>query len=217
MKFLFLLFLLASCSLLKPEVSLKTKDKEILLKSVRLTGEGRGRLTINQRQYVFHIDSVLNDEYDWIFAVSIPLQGEEELIMPNIRRKEVHGHETESFEKRIGREFYRLKLKDIISTDQFFRELRSLVRFLLMPVWGGKKNCKQNDENLLCEFDQEEFIITALEKEFLVSKKLKDGLILQVVSRNLTESFFGQTDIYLYSNQIDLESKKKLFSLELFW
>jgi hypothetical protein len=217
MKYLFFLFLISSCSILKPVASLKTIDKEVLLKSVKLTGEGRGRLTFNHRQYVFQVDSVLNDGYDWIFSVSIPLQGEEVLIMPDLRQKKAHNHETESFEKRIGREFYRLKFKNTISSDQFFRELRSLIRFLLAPAWEGKKVCKKEKELLLCEFDQEMFIVTSSEKEFSVIKKLNDGLILQIVSRNLTESFFDQTDIFLYLNEKDLELQKRSFSLEIFW
>ena len=217
MRFLIFLFLLTSCSLLRPGSSLKTKNEELLLKSVRLTGEGKGRLTLNQRQYVFNIDSVLNDNYDWIFAVSIPLQGEEVMMMPDLRVKEIQVSEAESFEARIGREFHRLKLKRLISSDQFFRELRSLIRFHLSHLWGQKKVCQRKDKNLICEQDQEEFIVTILDKEFLVSKMLRNGVILQLLAKNLTDSFFSQTDIRLFSSQKDLEAQRSSFSMELFW
>jgi len=217
MKYISFIFFITSCAFFRPEASLKTKDKEFLLNAVRLTGEGRGRLTLNQRQYVFNVDSVLNEDYDWILAVSIPLQGEEVMILPDLRQKEIHDHETESFEKRIGIEFRRLKLDRLIGSEEFLNELRSIIRFNLSTSWGQKRYCLTKGENLICEIDKERFNIDVSDKELTVNKTLRKGMILQLVAKNLTESFFRQTEIRLYSNEKDLQARKSSFALELFW
>src|SRR4051812_39014836 len=99
LKIMALLLLVSSCSLFKPNKTLHSSDAEKLLDSVKMTGEGRGRLTLGQSQYVFSVDSILKDDFDWILAVAIPLHGEEVMILPDLRKSQVANEETESFEE----------------------------------------------------------------------------------------------------------------------
>jgi hypothetical protein len=217
MKYICLFFIVYSCALFRVDEPLENKQKEVLLNSVRLTGEGRGRLTLNQKQYVFNVDSILNENFDWVFAISIPLQGEEVLIFQDLRQNKIKKKDSESFEKRIRADFLRLNLNNLISIDHFLNELRSLIRFNLAESLGQKRFCASKERELICILDGEKFIINVNKKEFFINKSLKNGIILQLVARNLTKSFFHQTDIRLYVNQEDLLSKNSAFSLELFW
>jgi hypothetical protein len=202
-----LLFFLASCgSLFKGPDSLKNQDPEKLLSAVRLTGEGKGRLTLGQSQYVFSVDSVLKENFDWILAVTIPLHGEEVMILPNLKESQVPDDEIESFEERIETEFRRLKLNKKMTSKQFLSELRSLIRFNLSPAWGQKRDCKAQQNDVICDYDGEKFVLNVTEKEFRITKLRSGEKGLQLIAKNLTESFFQKTDIRLDT-----------FSLELFW
>jgi hypothetical protein len=215
-KHMTLLFFLSSCALFRSQPSLKDQEPEKLLKAVKLTGEGRGRLTLGQSQYVFSVDSVLKENSDWILAVTIPLHGEEVMILPNLKDKESLDDQVESFEERISNEFKRLKLKHI-SSKEFLAELRSLIRFVLGPSWGQKRVCEMRQKEEICEMDGEKFSLTTTDKEFLVKKDVGEKNNLKLVGKNLTDSFFNQTDIILDSATSKTTSKDKAFSLELFW
>lgn len=217
LKIMALLFLVSSCSLFRASPSLKSKDTEKLLDSVKMTGEGRGRLTLGQSQYVFSVDSVLNENFDWILAVAIPLHGEEVMILPDLRKSQIAGEETESFEERIEKEFQRLKLNNKLTSQQFLKELRTLIRFGLAKKLGLNRNCKAQQMEFICELDGEKFVIEVTEKDFNINKSLGGQNKLQLVAKNLTDSFFDQTDIRLYSDEKDLVNKTSSFSLELFW
>lgn len=212
-----LLFFLSSCALFKEQPSIENKNKEELLKAVKLTGEGRGRVSLSQNQYVFGFDSLLKENYDWVLAVQIPLHGEEALILPDLKQKNLESEEMYSFEERIKKDFVRLKLDKILTPQAFIRELRSLIRFNLSPAWGGKRICTAQESDLLCQFDGETFLITTNKRELSVIKSLGEGKNLVLDAKNLTESFFTQTDIRLYSNEANRQNKKAAFSLELFW
>lgn len=211
------LFFLSSCALFTPRPSLKDQELEKLLNSVKLTGEGKGRLTFGQRQYVFGVDSVLKENHDWILAVAIPLQGEEVMIFPDLKQTRVQNEETESFEERIEKDFRQLKLNKIVKSKVFMKELRSLVRFSLSRNWGQKPVCVARQEAYECELDGEKFLVEVSEKDLTVKKSLGEGTSLQLVGKNLTDSFFAQTDIRLFSNERDAKKKISPFSLELFW
>lgn len=217
LKIMALLFLVSSCSLFRASPSLKSKDTEKLLDSVKMTGEGRGRLTLGQSQYVFSVDSILNENFDWILAVTIPLHGEEVMILPDLRQSQISNDETESFEERIEKEFQRLKLNNKLTSQQFLKELRTLIRFGLAKKLGLNRNCKAQQMEFVCELDGEKFVIEVTEKVFNINKSLGTQSKLQLVAKNLTDSFFEQTDIRLYSNEKDLQNKTSSFSLELFW
>lgn len=219
LKIMALLFFVSSCALFKTSPSLKTKDSEKLLDSVKMTGEGRGRLTLGQSQYVFSVDSVLKEEdsFDWILAVAIPLHGEEVMILPDLRKSQIVDEETESFEERIEKEFQRLKLNEKLTSQQFLKELRSLIRFGLAKKLGLVRDCKAQQMEFICELDGEKFVIEVMEKELNINKSLGPQNRIQLVAKNLTDSFFEQTDIRLYSNEKEMLKKTSSFSLELFW
>jgi hypothetical protein len=188
-----------------------------LLNSIKLTGEGRGRLTLGESQHVFSVDSVLNEENDWIFAVSIPLHGEEVMILSDIKNPQINQNEFSSFEERIAREFKRLKLNQILTTEKFMQELRLLIRFGLSPRWGQKRDCRPQQNESVCELDGEQFIVQVLETEIKIKKLLGQGKSLQIVAKNLTDSFFQKTDIILFLNEVQEEKKVSPFSIEIFW
>lgn len=213
----FLVFLTQSCSLFKGSSTLKSQNSEKLLDSIPLSGEGRGRLTINQNQYVFGIESLLKDNHDWILGVSIPFHGEETMIFSDLKRPEGSEMDDGSFEERIRRDFRGLELSNSFTATQLLKEIRSLVRFRLSPLWGQKRSCLSQQKALLCKLDGEEFIVEVEENEIMVIKLLPENRRLHLVGKNLTNSFFTQTDIRLYSNEDFSKKKKSLFSLELFW
>ncbi len=212
-----LLFFLTSCALFKGQSALKIQDQEKLLDSVKILGEGTGRLGLGQSQYIFSVDSILKGNNDWILAVTIPLRGEEAMIFPNLKQKNATKEDRQSFEQRIEREFQKVGLHKIVTPDEFQTALRSLVRFNLARALGLKRNCKSHQNHLMCEFDGEEFKISSSDRELIISKSLGNGKMLQLDAKNLTDSFFEQTDIRLYSNEADSLKKNSSFSLELFW
>jgi hypothetical protein len=218
LKHMALLFLISSCALLRDEPSLSTMDKEKLLDAVKLTGEGRGRLTLGESQYVFGVDSVLNEGQDWILAVQIPLHGEEVMILRDLKESLPQDEETESFEERIGKELQSLKLHKKITGQKFISEMRTALRFILSPQWGKKRDCVAQQSGLLCELDGEKFIVSATEKELTIKKLFSEEMNLQIVAKNLTKSFFAQTNILLHSEGSESDKKKKSsFSMEFFW
>lgn len=218
LKIMALLFFVSSCSLFKTAPSLKSQDTEKLLDAVRMTGEGRGRLTLGQSQYVFSVDSVLKeDNFDWILAVAIPLHGEEVMILPDLRKSQLIDEETESFEERIENEFQRLKLNEKLTSQQFLKELRTLIRFGLAKKLGLVRDCKAQQMEFICSLDGDKFEIVVLDKELNINKSLGPQNRIQLVAKNLTDSFFTQTDIRLYSNEKEMVQKTSSFSLELFW
>ena len=216
-KHILILFLLTSCALFKARPSLKSQDKFKLLDAIKLTGEGTGRLGLGEGQHLFSVDSILKDNHDWILAVSIPLHGEEVMILPNLQKKEVNFEERETFEDRIDREFSRIKLNKILSTQDFLLALRSIIRFNLSSHWGVAKKCTSKEGGLACEFDGDIYLVEVTEREIIVNKSLGQGRTLSLEARNLTKSFFAQTDVRLYANEDDARKKKSSFSLELFW
>lgn len=211
-----LLFFISSCGLFKTSPSLLNKDPESLLKSVKVTGEGKGRLSLGQNQYVFGVDSVLKDT-DWILAVSIPLHGEEVMILKELKKKTLQDDETESFEKRIQWEFRQRKLDRKISAETFMMELRSLIRFILAEELDLKRRCNAHNEEYVCTMEDEKFHITVSEKKYFIQKPLSNGNRLELVAQNLTDSFFSKTDFHLYTDNGKASSKSPVFSLELFW
>lgn len=216
---LLLLFLLCSCAALRPRQSLTQLDPEKLLDAVRVTGEGRGRLSFGQSesQYVFGVESLLNDQTDWIIAVSVPLQGEEVMVLPDLRHKEIQNDDLDSFEDRIQREFKKLKFVTPFSASDFLRELRSLIRFQLAGPLGLKRVCKVRQGQGECSFDGESFRLQLSEKELKINKSATGGSLIQLRAQNLTDSFFKKVQISLYVSTEKDKPNRPDFSLELFW
>lgn len=174
-------------------------------------------MTLGQSQHVFSVDSVINEEHDWIFAVSIPLHGEEVMILSDIKSRQMKPSEVSSFEERITNEFERLKLNKILTTEKFMKELRLLIRFGLSSQWGQKRNCNPQQNETVCELDGEKFIVQVLDTEIKIKKLLGQGKSLQIVAKNLTDSFFQKTDIILFLSESQEKKKESPFSLEIFW
>lgn len=216
-KHMALLFFLTSCALFRGQPSLDSIDKEKLLDSVKITGEGKGRLTLEQSSYVFGVDSVLNEDKDWILAVEIPLHGEEVMILPDLKQAKISDEETESFELRIEREFKRIGIHRKLSSEKFLSEMRSLVRFVLAKELGKKPVCVAQKEVAECSFDDEKFQLRTESDKFFIEKKLDNEFVLQLVAKNLTKSFFEQTDILLLSKSDESLKKPSSFSMEFFW
>jgi hypothetical protein len=125
--------------------------------------------------------------------------------------------EVSSFEERIAKEFKRLKVNKILTTEKFMKELRLLIRFGLSPQWGQKRDCKPQQNETICELDGEIFIVHVLDTEIKIKKLLGQGKSLQIVAKNLTDSFFQKTDIILFLNEAQDDKKVSPFSLEIFW
>lgn len=208
-----ILFILTSCSLFRAAPSLKNQDTEKLINSIRVVGEGTGRLSFQNHEYVFGIESGLKENFDWILAVSIPLHGEEVMILPDLKKATVQEKQIDSFEKRIDQDFKGLDLSSGMTSKQFMKEVRSLIRFRLSSSWGQKRHCLGE----VCELDGEKFLVQVEEKEIFITKLVSQKSRVTLTAKNLTESFFEQTEIRLYSNEDDSKKKKALFSLELFW
>lgn len=217
MKHMAFLILFSGCALFKGTSSLQDQDKQKLLEAVKVTGEGKGRLSLGKNKYVFSVDSVLNEDKDWILAVAIPLHGEEVMILPDLRKSHVNNAETETFEQRIQREFRARRLDKVISSDEFLKELRSLIRFIVAKELELKRHCDAQKDEMLCTLDGEKYLVSASEKNFYVQKFLGKGKTLEVVAKNLTDSFFSNTDFHLYTKSTEFKRKEPALSLELFW
>lgn len=216
-KNLALLFFISSCALFKSAPSLKEQSATVLLDKIQLLGEGRGRLTLNQSQYVFGIESVLKENTDWILAVTIPIHGEEAMIFPQLKDKNAPADaEVDSFEKRIQLEFLKLKIQ-VISSREFLAHMRSLIRFNLAKNWGQKRDCTEQQNELICKMDGDIFTVKLTDKELFITKSLGRGRSLVLEAQNLTESFFQNSSIRLYANDDDLAKKSSTVSLELFF
>lgn len=203
-----LLILLTSCGLFAPRETLQSKDRMELLKGLAIVGEGRGRLTVEERQNVFSFDALLREDSDWVFAASIPLHGEEAMILPQIKLKEFQNINLKSeFELRL---IHVLKSQKQwkISPVEFKRRLRNLVRLLLAPKLGNSVKC----DSELCHADDVNFKTSVQNEVFSIEEVDQKDFKLLAQGRNLTESFFTQTIISLYDMNND-----EIFSLELFW
>jgi hypothetical protein len=216
MKLVPILFLLASCSLFKGSPSLTSQDPQKLLKALQVTGEGKGRLTLGQNQYVFGVESLLNEERDYILAVTIPVHGEEVLIFADLHEKKLD-QKSESFERRIEGEFSKLRMKNKPSSKEFLRALRSLVRFALAPSLGLQRNCSGQQDGLSCLLDQESYTVKVSEKKIIISRKFSRGGRLVLEGQNLTGSIFTKTDIRFLESEEEKRDQPSPFSLELFW
>ncbi len=217
LKSLSFLLLFASCSLFRVEPTLDTMDKQKLLEAVKVTGEGRGRLNLGESHYVFGVDSVLNEHKDWILAVQIPLHGEEVMIMNNLRRESFPNEERETFELRMTNEFKKLGLDKKMGSDEFLYEIRSLLRFVLSPELGLERNCVPQKEVLFCHQDGHRYRVRTEKKLFFIEKILKQNYVLQIVAKNLTNTFFSQTNIMIDFSSSEKGQSPSSFSMEFFW
>ncbi len=206
-RILFLL-LLTSCSLFKGSEKLSNPDLLKNIEAIKVEGEGKGRLHIRERQYLFGIEAVLKDDKSWILAVTIPLHGEEALIFPDLRDQNADDPAMESFARRIEHSIREnLKDSDLKGAD-FLAALRKTLRVLLAHKLGLPLNCREN----LCTLEEEIFQVEKKEKEISIITPFAGHNLIATAS-NLTDSFFMNTRFKVLSP----EGKRELISLELFW
>lgn len=203
-----ILLLFTSCSLFKGSEKISSNDTLKILSSVKLTGEGKGRLHIKERQYLFGLESVVKDNDTWIMAVSIPLHGEEALIFPRLKENSDVDPAMESFAMRIDAGI-RENFKDSeLRGRDFILALRKTVRFLLAPKLGLTVTCSES----ACRLGDDEFQIEREEKVVRIRTNFSGHQMITTAS-NLTGPFFLHTQFRVISPL----KKQDLLSLELFW
>jgi hypothetical protein len=214
--FLFILFLFSSCALFKTQPSLENKTIDSMVKSIKVTGEGRGRLGIGQQSYLFSYEAGLKDQ-DWMLAVSVPLHGEEIMILHEIKQTTPPTSSRESFELRIDHEMRsRLSLGKITGRD-VTQELRAIIRFVMSSDLGLEKECNLKDQKVYeCKMDKDIFHVDRDHDSITIKKNIKDTHYFELIGENYTDSTFQRTNFYLRSQQEKAKSQA-LMSLELFW
>lgn len=203
-----ILFFLTSCGLFSPRPSLRDKETSELRSAVLILGEGRGRLTAEGKQNVFGFDALLRDSDDWIFAASVPLHGEEVMILSDLKKENLAEVELESgFELRLV-EALSAQKKYRVSPAEFKLRLRRLIRFLLARQLGLEGDC----DSELCHNEGRSFAVSTEKDIFSVEETGQKEFFLIAQGKNLTDSFFTQTIISLRDH-----TREEIFSLELFW
>lgn len=208
LSFLFLSFSLASCALFKAERPVTDLQLEWALDAVRVTGEGRGRLQTESSSHVFSFEAVLRDDADWILAVTVPLRGEETMVLPKLTEAEAPEESLESFEAHF---------KD----RETLWELRSLIRFVLATPLKLGRQCEPVGENrhncFLSTGDKQDPVEVEVAPDKIFIRKMgPGGRIMELTAQNLTDSFFTRSTFSLHS-QKSHNSSAPLLSLELFW
>jgi len=213
-KLTILLLILTSCAS-KP--SLKDKSIDQLLSSIRTEGEGKGRLGLQQQQYLFSYEALMKENTDWLLAATIPLHGEEVMVLPRLKESNPVNDTQDALQLRIetalNQHFKDKTLRPV--SQSFINEMRSLLRFVNSSKLQIKKNCGEvSHEESTCTMDGEKFGITSVKDKVLIKKDLGQGHFLELEALNLTGSFFQRTNFFLRS-----ESQKdaSILSLELFW
>ncbi len=218
--FLIILFLITSCGLLQKKPSLKEKDYKELLNAIQLEGEGRGRLSIDQHQYLFSFESALQENNDWILAASIPLHGEEAMILVNLKEAKVSQSTPDSLEIRIRQEIAgylrsKPKLPKELS-KKFIPDLRKLVRFVMAEKMGLSKKCEGSGVQISCTLDGEKFEILTEDKHLRIKKIISQDYFLELSGENLTGPIFSKTNFILHSQNAGVKDSPILL-FELFW
>jgi hypothetical protein len=205
---LLFLLILTSCSLFKGSEKIREADILKNIESVRVTGEGKGRLHIREQQYLFGLESVVKENNDWIMAVSIPLHGEEALIFPKLNEKNSDNLELESFAQRIDSGIRQNLKGSSLKGKDFLVAMRKTVRFVLAGRLKLPVTCKEST----CMLDGDEFLISKDEKSLRITTPFAGHELITTAS-NLTGPFFLHTQFRVTSP----ESKQDLLTLELFW
>jgi hypothetical protein len=206
-----ILFISSSCSLFKAHPSLKNEPVEKLLNSVKVLGEGKGRLGFKQQSYVFNFDAVMKDSLDWLLAVEIPLHGEEVMILKDIKAEKDTASSVESFEARINDRI------DPNLKNKVLPELRSMIRFILAAKLGLPRFCTKTFESEFnCVVGKENFLVSLSDKSIRIKISSSGSLNLDLVAENLTDSFFSKTHFTFRSVTAPVSAPAPM-TLELFW
>lgn len=218
LKWIIPIIFLSSCALFKSH-DLRSERVENLLDSIKTSGEGRGRLTLDQSQYVFGVDAILKDNFDWLLAADFPIHGEEVLILKDLKSETLSEVQSDLHQRvEIGLKNYLKKNKKSPAlADKFFGELHFLMQFIQSSKLGLKRVCtKQNEANFNCMVLGREFLVNVRHDAIVISRPLSAGFELQVIAENPQESIFQRLNIAFYS-QSQNKMRSPLMGLELFW
>ncbi len=207
-----ILLLLTSCSLFKGPEKLKGDDLLKHLQAIKLEGEGKGRLHIRERQYLFGIEALLKDEKDWLMAVTIPLNGEEVLSFPALREEKVASDLTDTFALRIDAGIRENLKGSTLRGEEFLSAMRKTLRFLLAHRLKLPVQCVAFDSEKICSVGEQDFPVTENEKSITITTAFAGHELITTAS-NLTGPFFTHTQFRVKSP----EGKQDLLTLELFW
>jgi hypothetical protein len=205
-----LLILLSACG---SSPTLKSEEAPALLRSVPIEGEGRGRLGVRQSQNLFSFESALKENADWVLAVSIPLHGEEVLVLPDLREERGLDLQRRSFEARIERTMDHELKGEAVSGKEFIRALRAMIRFIQSERFGLAVSCQRRGETSLCSNGQQSFELSIEKQQLRIIDKSNKSFQLVGRAHQLHENSFTRTDYFLLTP----DGQRELLSLELFW
>lgn len=207
-----ILFLLSSCSLFKGSEKLKGDDLLKHLQAIKLEGEGKGRLHIRERQYLFGMEALLKDDRDWLMAVAIPLSGEEVLTFPSLRDENAPADVMDTFALRIDAGIRENLKGSKLRGDEFLQAMRKTLRFLLAHRLKLPVQCVAFDKEKICSVGEQDFPVSEDEKTITITTAFSGHELITTAS-NLTGPFFTHTQFRVKSP----EGKQDLLTLELFW
>jgi hypothetical protein len=212
LKLIPLWFLFLSCGTLRSDKidSMLSVDQRLV--AVPMEGEGRGRVGLRGKNFVFSYDAILKEGDHWILSATVPLHGEEVMSFTNLRSSESLAT-GESFERRIATMFQE-EVPGLISSEQVIQELRSLIRFMLSAKLALKRECQKHEEFYECKVTNQQGSYTVKElsqNKLLVSKQLTADAIVSLEGENFHGGRFLRTNFYFISKQ------ERIFSLELLW
>ncbi len=206
------LFLLTSCGTFKSHTFDVNQEIETILKSLPMSGEGRGRVGIKSQQYIFSFDAMVEDK-NWILSATIPLHGEELMIFRDLDRPEI-SESGESFERRIEAQFNQ-DVDSKTSGKVLVSEWRQLIRFLLAPQIGLNRVCEKSGADERCKIREEGdrfyTVKKSSEKKLVIQRDLSSGESISLEGENFDSGSFKRMNFSF------LREREKLFSLELFW
>ena len=209
---IFILLLLSSCTLLKGSEKLKHSDLLKNLESIKVEGEGKGRLHIQERQYLFGVESLLKEDKSWIMGVSIPLHGEEVLLFPSLDQKNPDDFSLDSFALRIDAGIRENLKKSMLKGADFLSAMRKTLRFLLAARLSLQVSCEAKEKDQICRLGDDEFLVRSSEKSMQIVTPFA-GHQLITTANNLTGPIFMNTQFKVISP----ETTRDLLTLELFW
>jgi hypothetical protein len=207
-----ILFILASCSLFKGSEKIKSNDLIRNLDSIKVEGEGKGRLHIQERQYLFGVESLLRADKSWIMGVSIPLHGEEVLLFPALNEMNYDDLFLDSFALRIDAGIRENLKKSNLRGLDFLNAMRKTLRFLLSSKLKLPVSCQTWDKKQVCSMGEDEFFVISEDKSIRIITPFAGHQLITTAS-NLTGPFFMNTQFKVHNP----ERKQDLLKLELFW
>jgi hypothetical protein len=195
---------------------------ENVLNSIRLEGEGRGRLNIDKHQYLFGFESALQENTDWVLAAAIPLHGEEAMTLKNLKKDEVQFEDPDALEARIqaGIDEYLRHQKNVPQNlgQKIIPGFRSLVRLVLATQLDVKKSCILSDKagNYSCQQGSQSFFVQIVDKEIRIKKVLLGQYFIELTAEDLTDGFFSKNS-FNFSTQTEDNKSSPILTFELFW